>query len=93
MLGRAGSRTASTLSTAIGDSNDEYWDTTLLLRALHGTEAFSPPGSLCTWLLLLLLNGQQILQGTYVLEASSSADLSSKSIGIDMESNTCGQQV
>ena len=33
--GRAGSRTLRTLSTAIGDSSDEYCDTTLLLSDLQ----------------------------------------------------------
>lgn len=36
MCGCAGSRTFSTLSTAMGDSSEEYWDTTLLLRDLRG---------------------------------------------------------
>ena len=36
--GRSGSSTFSTLSTAMGDSRLEYWDTTLLLRDLQGRQ-------------------------------------------------------
>ena len=48
MFGRAGSSTASTLSTAIGDSSDEYCDTTLLLNDLRGSapSASEPPSAL-----------------------------------------------
>lgn len=90
MFGRAGSRTASTLSTAIGDSKDEYWDTTLLLRALHGTATALQRNRVRE---SPLLHSQRGSQGTHVLDASSSADLSSRSTGIDMESNTCKSHV
>ena len=41
VCGCAGSRTFRTLSTAMGDSSEEYCDTTLLLRDLHSTAQHS----------------------------------------------------
>ena len=41
VFGRAGSSTASTLSTAIGESSEEYCDTTLLLSDLRSTSGLT----------------------------------------------------
>ena len=94
MFGRAGSSTASTLSTAIGDSSDEYCDTTLLLNDLrHDRPSAScvvsaQPPALRSVGTPSPGTERQGAAEAYVLEASSREALSSSLTGIEIESST-----